>query len=195
MTARRSTGCLQQTQYRGPHRLRLDLASPQEIDGSAMFIADQPEQDMLGAYRVVASAERLAQGELKRPLRAASEWEMPLWPTFAGLGRPDDLVARSVELHPEFPQRTCCEPCALTHQAKELVLGPDVLGTEPTCFPSGQNDNEPCPVRETLEQAHRIAARHVRRKCGQMPRGVCVRRWLATGADQLVRVRSCETLR
>ena len=67
----------EQLDDRGAHLLEVGAQVEQHLRGNALALADEAEQDVLGADVVVAELQRLAQRELEHLLRARRERDVP----------------------------------------------------------------------------------------------------------------------
>jgi hypothetical protein len=132
--------------------LRVGVEVEQDPRGDALVLADEAEQDVLGADVVVAEGERFAQRELEHLLRARRERDLA--------GR--DLVALADDarhLRPhflhrdverlEYPRR---ETLLLAKQAEQDVLGADVVVLERARLVLGEDDDLAGPFSEAFEQ-------------------------------------------
>src|SRR5205085_500390 len=71
------------------HAVQIRAELLQDLGGDALALADQAEQDVLGADVVVTELQGLAEGELQDLLRARGERDVP---RRRGLALTDDLL-------------------------------------------------------------------------------------------------------
>src|SRR5690606_34051501 len=83
------------------HGRRLGLEAGEHLDRGALALAQQAEQDVLGADVVVAQLERLAKAQLEDLLRAGSEGDVARGGLIALADDVADLLAHGVEGHAE----------------------------------------------------------------------------------------------
>ena len=123
----------------------------QDLGGDALALADQAEQDVLGADVVVAELQRLAQRQLQHLLRPRGEGDV----TGRGLlALADDLLhllADTLERDAEGLERLGSDALTLVDQAQEDVLGADVVVVEHPGLFLGQDDHAAGSVGEPFE--------------------------------------------
>ena len=123
----------------------------QDLGGDALALADQAEQDVLGADVVVAELQRLAQRQLQHLLRPRGEGDV------AGRGLlalADDLLhllADALERDAEGLECLGGDALTLVDQAQEDVLGADVVVVEHPGLFLGQDDDAAGSVGEPFE--------------------------------------------
>jgi hypothetical protein len=123
----------------------------QHLGGDALALADQPQQDVLGADVVVPELERLAQRELQHLLRPRGEGDVP---GRGGLALADDLLhllAHTLQRDPERLERLRGDALALVDQPEQDVLGADVVVVEHPGLFLREDDHAPGPVGEPFE--------------------------------------------
>src|SRR4029450_12471238 len=123
----------------------------QDLGGDALALADQPEQDVLGADVVVTELERLPKRELEDLLGARGERDVP---ARRGLALADDLLnllTHGLEGDVEAHEGLAGDAVSLAHQAEQDVLGPDVVVVEHPRLLLGEDDGATGSVREALE--------------------------------------------
>ena len=124
----------------------------EHLGGDALALADQPEEDVLGADVVVAELQRLAERQLEDLLGAGRERDVP------GRRRaalPDDLLdlaAHGLERDAERLEGLGGDAFALVDQPEQDVLGADVVVVEEPSFLLGEHDDPSGPVGEPFEQ-------------------------------------------
>ena len=133
------------------HAVEVGAQLDEHLGGDALALADEAEQDVLGADVVVAELQRLAQRQLEHLLRARREGDVAgrLLLTLA-----DDvlhLLAHGVERDAERLERLGGDALALVDQAEQDVLGADVVVVEHLRLFLGEDDNATGSVGESLE--------------------------------------------
>src|SRR6476469_6211705 len=134
-------------------------AAPDEVDsellehlgGDALTLADQAEQDVLGADVGVAELQRLAQGQLEHLLGARRERDVPARRLLALADDLLDLRAHGLQGDVEALQSLGRYALALVDQAEQDVLGSDVVVGEHAGLFLGQHDHPTGSVSEPLE--------------------------------------------
>ena len=109
---------------------RVGVEVEQDAGGDALVLADQAEQDVLGADVVVAQAERLAQRQLEHLLGARRERDLPGGDLLAGADDADDLRAHPFDGDVEGLEDASGETLLLAKQTEQDVLGADVVVLE-----------------------------------------------------------------
>ena len=127
----------------------------QHLGGDALALADQAEQDVLGADVGVAELQRLAQGQLEHLLGARREGDVAAGRLLALADDLLDLGAHGLERDVEALERLGGDSFALVDQAEQDVLGPDVVVGEHAGLFLGQHNHPTGPVSKPLEHAHR----------------------------------------
>src|SRR6266516_2633818 len=117
----------------------------------ALALADEAEQDVLGADVVVAEIQRLAQAQLQDLLGARRERDVPARGAVAPADDLLDLRADPLQRHAaDPPQRLGGGAFALVEQAEQEVLGADVVVVQEPGLLLGEHDHSPGPVGATL---------------------------------------------
>ena len=124
----------------------------EHLRGHTFALADEPEQDVLGADVVVAQLQRLAQRELEHLLGARREGDVAARRRATLADDLLDLVADGLERDAEGFERLGGDPLALVDEAEEDVLGADVVVIEEPRFFLGEDDNPAGSVSEAFEQ-------------------------------------------
>src|SRR5699024_3642672 len=104
------------------HGRGLGLQAGEHLDGGALSLAQQAEQDVLGADVVVAQLEGLAQAQLEHLLRPGGEGDVPGGGLTALADDVADLLAHGVEGHAERLERLGADALVLVDQAQQDVL-------------------------------------------------------------------------
>ena len=140
------------------------LAHPRQIGSElhehlgrdALALADEAEEDVLGADVVVAELKGLAEGELQHLLRPGREGDV------ARRGRPAladdlfDLVPHRLQRNAERFECLGRDALTLVDEAEEDVLGADVVVVEQARFFLRQHHDSSSPVSEAFEQGNRL---------------------------------------
>ena len=133
------------------HAVEVGAQLHEHLGGDALALADEAEQDVLGADVVVAELQRLAQGQLQHLLGARGERDVAgrLLLTLA-----DDvlhLLAHGIQRDVEGLQRLRGDTLALVDEAEQDVLGADVVVVEHLRLFLGEDDHPAGPVGKALE--------------------------------------------
>src|SRR4029079_8131266 len=131
--------------------LRIGVEVEEDARRDALVLADEPEQDVLGADVVVTEREGLAQRELEHLLRARRERDLPRRDLVALSDDVRDLRAHLFHRDVELLEYARGEPLLLAQQPEQDVLGADVVVLQRTCFVLGEDDDLPGPLCEALE--------------------------------------------
>ena len=123
----------------------------EDLGGDALALAQQPEQDVLGADVVVAELEGLAQGELEDLLGARREGDVAGGGGLALADDLDDLGAHGVQGDVHRLESLGGDPLALVDEAEEEVLRADVVVVERAGLVLGQDDDAAGAVCEAFE--------------------------------------------
>src|SRR6478736_5400330 len=141
--------------------LRAEL--DEDLGGDALALADQAEQDVLGADVAVAELERLAERVLEDLLRAGREGNvtggglLPLADDLLDLG--PDRFERDVERFEGLRG----DAFAFVDQTQEDVLGPDVVVVEQASFLLREDNHPSGPVGEPFEHVLLLTDRETSR--------------------------------
>ena len=133
------------------HARQVGAELHEHLRGDAFALADEPEQDVLGADVVVAELERLAQRELEDLLRARRERDVARRGLAAVADDLLDLRADGFERDAERLERLGGDAFALVDQSEQDVLGADVVVVEQARFFLRQHDHSAGPVGEAFE--------------------------------------------
>src|SRR5699024_5789362 len=121
------------------------------LRGDALTLADEAQQDVLGADVIVAQLPGLTQAELEDALRARGERDVAGPRT---LPLPDDrlrLAAVALERDAEALEGLGGHALPLVDEPQQDVLGADVIVVEHPGLFLGQNDDAPYAVGKPLE--------------------------------------------
>ena len=133
------------------HARQIGAQLHEHLRGDALTLADEPEEDVLGADVVVAELQRLAQRELEDLLGAGRERDVA---RRRGAAVADDLLdlrAHGLERDAERLERLGGDALALVDQAEQDVLGPDVVVVEQARFFLRQDDHSAGSIGEAFE--------------------------------------------
>jgi predicted metal-dependent phosphoesterase TrpH len=134
----------------------------QHLRGHPVALADQPEQDVLGADVVVTHGQCLAQRELQRLLGPRRDRDVPGRRLLAPADDLLDLLPHGVQADAQRLQRLGRHPLALVDEAEQDVLGADVIVIEHPGFLLSQGDDPPRPAAKALEHPPRHPSAHSR---------------------------------
>ena len=128
----------------------------EHLGGDALALADEAEQDVLGADVVVAELQRLAERELEDLLGAGREGDVARRRRAALADDLLDLGAHGLERDAERLERLGGDALALVDQPEQDVLGADVVVVEEPRFLLGQHHDPAGSVGEAFEQDDRL---------------------------------------
>ena len=124
----------------------------QDLGGDALALADQAEQDVLGADVVVAELQRLAQRQLEHLLGPRRERDVARRRRAALADDLLDLAAHRLEGDAQRLEGLGGDPLTLVDQPEQDVLGADVVVVEQARLFLRKHDDPAGPVGETFEQ-------------------------------------------
>ena len=133
------------------HAVEVGAELLQHLRGDTLALADEPEQDVLGADVVVAELQRLAQRQLQDLLGARGEGDVA---GGRGLALADDLLdllADALQRDAQRLQGLGRDTLTLVDQPEQDVLGADVVVVEHPRFFLREHDHSAGPVGEPLE--------------------------------------------
>ena len=122
------------TSWRTGRRLR--LRRDEHLDGDALALAQQAQQDVLGADVVVTQLQRLAEAQLEHLLRPRREGDVPGGGLLALADDVAHLLAHGIEGTPEGFERLGADSLVLVDQTEQDVLGADVIVVQQPCLSS-----------------------------------------------------------
>ena len=123
----------------------------QHLGGDALALADEAEQDVLGADVVVAELQRLAERQLQDLLGAWGEGDVATGRRAALADDLLDLRAHRLQGDAERLERLRGDALTLVDQPEQDVLGTDVVVVEQPCLFLGKDDHSASSIRETFE--------------------------------------------
>ena len=142
---------VQQLDHLLAHPVQVRAQLHQDLGRHALALADQAEQDVLGADVVVPELQRLAQRELEYLLGPRGERDVPRRRLLALADDLLDLLPHRLQADPQRLQGLGRDALALVDQAQQDVLGADVVVVEHPGFFLSQDHNPPRPVGKPLE--------------------------------------------
>jgi len=119
--------------------VRVEIA--QDAHGDTLVLAHQAKQDVLGPDVVVAKAQGLAQRELEDLLGPRGEGDQARGDFLAGADDPDHLRTDPLNGDVKRLEHAGGGPLLLAEQAKQDVLGPDVIALEGSSLFLRQDDH------------------------------------------------------
>jgi hypothetical protein len=131
--------------------LRVGVEVEQDAGGDALVLADEPEQDVLGADVVVAERQGLAQRELQHLLRARSERDLAGGDLVALSHDAGDLGAHLLDGDVQRLEDACGQPLLLAEEAEQDVLRPDVVVLQRSGLVLRKDDHLAGSFGETLK--------------------------------------------
>ena len=135
----------------GAHALEVDAEALENAGGNALTLAYEAEEEMLGSDIGVVEASRLVHGKLDDLLRARSKTDLAEDRAVAAADDELDRRADLVEFDAEIGEHLGGDAVALTHEAKQDVLGPDVVVVEAVRFLLGQRKHAASALRELVK--------------------------------------------
>jgi 3',5'-nucleoside bisphosphate phosphatase len=144
------------------HPVQVSTHVHQHLGRDPVALADEAEQDVLGADVVVAHGQRLTQRELEHLLGPRRNRDVPGRRPLAVTDDLLDLLPHGVQADPQRLERLGRDTSALVDEAEQDVLGADVVVVEHPGFVLSQVDDPPCPVAEALEHPPRHPSPHLR---------------------------------
>ncbi len=133
-----------------PREVRAQL--DQHLGRDALALADEAEEDVLGADVVVTQLQGLAQRQLEDLLGAGRERDVPGGRRAALADDLLDLLAHGLEADAQRLERLGRDTLTLVDEAEQDVLGADVVVVEEPGFLLGQDHDPSRPVGEPFEQ-------------------------------------------
>ena len=149
-------------------RQQLDdlLANPAEVGaqlhehlgGNALALADEAEQDVLGADVVVTQLQCFAQRQFEHLLRAGREGDVARGRRAALADDLLDLAAHGLERNAEGFECLGGDSFTLVDEAEQDVLGADVAVVQETRFLLRQHHHSPSPIGEAFKHVGSVPA-------------------------------------
>ena len=126
----------------------------QHAGGDALALADEAQQEVLGADVVVAEAAGLVDGQLDHAFRTRRE---PHLADDRAVPSPDDELDRGPDLRQldvHVLEHAGRDALALAHQPEQQMLGADVVVVEPLRLVLSQRQDLARAIRELVEAIH-----------------------------------------
>ena len=133
------------------HAAQVGAELDEHLRGHALALADEAEQDVLGADVVVTELKRLAQRQFEHLLGPRGERDVPGRRRAALTDDLLDLVAHRLERDAQRLERLGRDPFAFVDQPEQDVLGTDVAVVQQACFLLGEDHDPASPVGEAFE--------------------------------------------
>ena len=137
------------------HLVQANAQRFQDACGDPLALADQAEQQVLGADVVVSQAARLVDGELDDPLGARRQADLA---DHRAIPATDDELDRRPDLGQldvHVLEDACGNALPLAHEAEEQVFGADVVVVEPLRLVLSERQDLARAVRELVKPVHR----------------------------------------
>jgi hypothetical protein len=141
----------QQLDDRRTHLLEVGPEVEKDLRGHTLALADEPEQDVLGAYVVVSELEGLAQGQLEHLLRSGRERDVAGRDVGAATDELLDLLVDVLERDGQRLEGLGGDAVLLADQPEQEVLGADVVLVEHARLFLGVDDHPARLLCEPLE--------------------------------------------
>jgi superfamily II DNA/RNA helicase len=155
---RRARRAAQELERLLAHALPVHAQLEQHFRGNALALADQAQQQVLGADVVVAQRARLLHRQLEHALRPWRERDLADRHGAArGAHHVLDLLADAVEVEAEVVQDGRGDALALADHAEQEVLGADVVVLQPRRLLARQVDDLADPLGEFVVHGIRAA--------------------------------------
>ena len=135
---------------------RLTPERLEDAGGDALALADEAEEQVLGADVVVAEAARLVDGQLDDPLRARRQADLADDRAIAAADDELDGGPDLGQLDVHVLEDARGHALALADEAQEQVLRADVVVVEPLRFVLSQCQDLARAIRELVEAIHRV---------------------------------------
>ena len=137
-------------------RAEVSAELDEDLSGDALALADQPEQDVLRAYVVVAELQRLAQAQLQDLLGSGRERDMAARRVAALADQVLHLASHRLQADAHRLEGLRGYALALMDQPEQDVLRADVVVAEEASLFLRQNHDSTSPVGEPLEHRSRL---------------------------------------
>ena len=134
--------------------VEVDAEALEHAGGDALALADEPEQQVLGADVVVAQAARLVDGQLDDALRARREPDVTDDRAVAATDDELDGGADLGQLDVHVLEHARGDALALADEPEQQVLGTDVVVVEALRLVLGEGQHLPRSIGELVESVH-----------------------------------------
>ena len=135
------------------HAIEVGAELDEHLSGNTLALADESQQDVLGADVVVAQLQRFAQGQFEHLLGARSEGNVSAGRLLALANDLLDLLAHGLKRNAQTFERLGGDAFALMDEAEQDVLGADVVVIEHARLFLREHHNPASPVGKPLEHA------------------------------------------
>src|SRR5260221_10595757 len=135
------------------HAVEISAEPDEHLGGDALALADQPEQDVLGADVIVTKLQCFAQRELKHLLGSRRERDMTGRSLLALPDNLFDLLAHGFKADAKRLKCLGSDALALVDEAKQYVLSTDVVVIQHPGLFLSQDHNPPRPVGKPLKHS------------------------------------------
>ncbi len=142
-----------QVDGRAAQLAEIDVHLDQHLRADALALVNQAEQNVLGADIAVPQLQRLTQRQLQHLPGMRSEGNVAVWRCVPLADHLHDLLAGVLQSHALRGQCLGRDALALANQAKQQMLGTDVVVLEGTSFFLRQHDHAPRTVCKPFEHA------------------------------------------
>ena len=136
--------------------------------GDPLALADEAQEQVLGADVVVAQAAGLVDGELDDPLGARRQAHLA---DDRAIAAPDDELDRGPhlgQLDVHVLEHARRDALALAHEAEEQVLRADVVVVEPLRLVLGKRQDLARAIGELVEPVHQVGSLRADRAAGRV---------------------------
>ena len=140
-----------QLEHGGPHALEIHPGGHQDADRDPLTLAEESQEEVLGADVPVPERQRLTQRELEHLLGPGGEGRRAGRNTSGPSDRCLDPGPHGLQPDPLIGQRLGGHPVLLGEQTQQEVLGPEEAVVEEARLLLGQDEDPAGPVGESLE--------------------------------------------
>ena len=130
----------------------------EHLRGNAFALADETEEDVLGADVVVAELQCFAQRQLEHLLGARCEWDVTRRRRATLADDLFDLIADGLERDAETLERLRRDPFTFVDESEENVFGADVAVAQQPSFLLSKHHDPPCPIGEAFKHDGSVSA-------------------------------------
>jgi hypothetical protein len=137
-----------------PDLVEVHAEALEDTGGDSLALADEPEQQVLGADVVVPEAACLVDRQLDDPLRSRREPDLPDDRAVAAADDELDSGAHLRQLDVHVLEHARGDALALADEAEEEMLRPDVVVVEALRLVLGEGQHLPRSIGELVESVH-----------------------------------------
>ena len=141
----RRAALLQYAAGLAPNLLGGNAQFAQHIEGNALAVAHEAEQQMLGADVMVAQATGFFEGKFEYLLGAGREVNLAAF-MLAGAGESLDNLFHAGRLETQLAQNTGGHAAFFANQTEQQVLGANVIVAQALCFVVGKAEHAACSL-------------------------------------------------